>query len=600
MTSYTAVFGGSEIAPSQVSYLALALTADVDLQWPLEALPDGTLVAAIIDVTSDGAHAISMPDATQASPGTSVLFNNVSAYTITVTDSTGSTILSLTTGTAWYLYLRDNTTAAGSWRTTQFGASTSTAQAASLAGFGLTAIGATLAQSQPTTLFTVNFTAGDSDRASLFVWSGTGAGTLTLPTASSAGDGWYINVRNGGGGNLTIDPQGSDEINDESSLVLQPGDSAIVATDGTNFYTVGYGQQAIFAFDYTLISMTGKPTPYTLSGSELNRIAYKFSGTLTADTSVVLPTTTQQYWIDNSTTGGSYVLKIGTLGQTPFLTVPRGSRGIYYCNGSTIVKADTASIATPIAISDGGTGATTAGDALINLGGTSTGIGLFTASSGAVARAALGAAAAGANSDITSLSGLTTPLSVAQGGTGKATITSGAIQKGAGTSAMADATAGTDYAKPDTASTWSAKQTLNGSASALAILLKNASEVVTVSATAATGTINFNLLTQSTLYYTSNAAANWTMNIRGDGSNSLDSLLSTGQSVTCAFLVTEGGTGYYNSTVQIDGSTSGVTTKWLGGAPTDATTSSIEIYTYVVIKTGSATFLVIASRASAT
>lgn len=593
--SFTEVFGDSQIAPSVASYLALALTSDVTLTWPLEALPDGTLAAAIIDITPDDTWTITMPDARLTSPGTSVLFNNIGPDTITVESATGVTLLSITAGTAWQLYLRDNTTESGLWRSVQFGASVSQAQAAALAGFGLAAIGATLAQNQPVTLFNASFTAGTPDRASLFVWNGTGAGTLTLPAASDEGDGWYVNVRNSGGGNLTLATQGSDDINGESTLVLQPGDSAIVATDGTNFYTVGYGQQAIFAFDYTLIDLTGVSGTYTLSGSELNRIAYKFEGVITGDVSVVMPTTTQQYWVDNSTTGGSFLLKIGTVSQTPFLTVTRGSRGIYYSNGATVIKADTASIATPIAVSDGGTGAGTANGALINLGGSATGIGIFTAVSGTAARAALGAAADGANSDITSLSGLTTPLTVAQGGTGKATVTTGALQKGAGTSTLADATAGTDYAKPDTASTWSAKQTLNGAAAALALAVKNASEPATVSATAATGTIAYNILTQSILYYTSNAAANWTVNLRGDGTHTLDSLMATGDVITVTFLVTQGGTAYYNSVVQVDATTSGVTTKWQGGAPTGGNASGVDAYTYAILKTGSATFTVLAS-----
>lgn len=76
------------------------------------------------------------------------------------------------------------------------------------------------------------------------------------------------------------------------------------------------------------------------------------------------------------------------------------------------------------------------------------------------ARSNLSAAASGANSDITSLTGLTTALSVAQGGTGANTITSGAILKGNGTSAIATATAGTDYVSPSVATTFSKQQAI--------------------------------------------------------------------------------------------------------------------------------------------
>jgi hypothetical protein len=120
-------------------------------------------------------------------------------------------------------------------------------------------------------------------------------------------------------------------------------------------------------------------------------------------------------------------------------------------------------------------------------------------------------------------------------------------------------------------------------------------EKITTSATAATGTINFDVSTQATLFYTSNSSANWTVNIRGDGSTTLNTYLDTGQSVTVTFLVTQGSTAYYPTGLTIDGSA--VTAKWLGGsAPSAGNTSSVDAYTYAVIKTGSAAYSVFASQ----
>jgi hypothetical protein len=146
------------------------------------------------------------------------------------------------------------------------------------------------------------------------------------------------------------------------------------------------------------------------------------------------------------------------------------------------------------------------------------------------------------------------------------------------------------------AQTFTGTKTFAGTSSAQAIILNDAAEVATVSATAATGTIAYDITTQSVLYYTSNASANWTVNFRGSSGTSLDTLMSTGQSMTVAFLVTQGSTAYYNSAVQIDGTTSGVTTVWLGGAPTAGNASGIDSYRYLIIKTGSATFTVLASN----
>jgi len=148
----------------------------------------------------------------------------------------------------------------------------------------------------------------------------------------------------------------------------------------------------------------------------------------------------------------------------------------------------------------------------------------------------------------------------------------------------------------NSAQTFTATQTFTGTSSATAIVLNDAAEVATVSATAATGTINYDITTQSVLYYTSNASANWTVNFRASSGTSLNTLMSTGQSMTVAFLVTQGSTAYDNSAVQVDGTTSGVTTRWLGGAPTAGNASGIDSYRYLIIKTGSATFTVLASN----
>ena len=190
-------------------------------------------------------------------------------------------------------------------------------------------------------------------------------------------------------------------------------------------------------------------------------------------------------------------------------------------------------------------------------------------------------------------SGVTGTLAVANGGTGVATLTG--LAKGNGTSAFTAATAGTDYVAPGTATTFTGTQTFNGTSSTLAMVLANSAETTTVSATAATGTINYDVTTQSVLYYTTNASANWTVNFRGSSGTSMNTLLSTGQSITVVFLVTQGTTAYYNSAVQVDGAS--VTPKYQGGSAwTAGNASGIDAYTYTIIKTGSAAFTVLAAQ----
>jgi hypothetical protein len=184
-------------------------------------------------------------------------------------------------------------------------------------------------------------------------------------------------------------------------------------------------------------------------------------------------------------------------------------------------------------------------------------------------------------------------LVVSNGGTGATTLTG--VLKGNGTSAFTAATAGTDYVAPGTATTFTALQTFAGTTSNADLKTSNILEVDTISATAATGTINFDITTQSVLYYTTNASANWTVNFRGSSGTSLNTIMSTGECISATFLVTQGSTAYYNSAVTIDGTS--VTPKWQGGsAPTSGNASSVDCYTYVIQKTGSATFAVLASQ----
>lgn len=117
-------------------------------------------------------------------------------------------------------------------------------------------------------------------------------------------------------------------------------------------------------------------------------------------------------------------------------------------------------------------------------------------------------------------------------------------------------------------------------------IIIGAEERCDVVASAATGTINLDIKTATVLYYTANATANHTLNVRGDSTTTLSSLIATNDSVTVAWLVTNGATAYYPSTIQIDGVT--VTPKWQGGsAPSSGNASSIDAYTFTIIKIAS-------------
>jgi hypothetical protein len=126
-------------------------------------------------------------------------------------------------------------------------------------------------------------------------------------------------------------------------------------------------------------------------------------------------------------------------------------------------------------------------------------------------------------------------------------------------------------------------------------ILKSPEERLTVTATAAASTVQFDALTQGVLYYTSNATGNWTLNVRGDSGTTLNASLATGDSITIVFLATQGSTAYYSNAFTIDGTS--VTPKYITGTAFSAgNASSIDSYVYTIIKTGSATFTVLASQ----
>ena len=169
---------------------------------------------------------------------------------------------------------------------------------------------------------------------------------------------------------------------------------------------------------------------------------------------------------------------------------------------------------------------------------------------------------------------------------GMVKVTSGNVSTG---------TAGTDYVAPNVATTFTALQTFTGTSSVLASSFVNAKEKVTISATASTGNINFDLTSQSILYYTSNATANFTVNFRASSGTALNDVMSDGDAVTGVFLSTQGATAYYASNVTVDGAS--VTKLWQGGtAPTQGNADSVDAYSFSVIKTANATFTVLGSQ----
>ena len=294
------------------------------------------------EVITVSALLLELPPATQVSPGQAVIVRNVGSYTFTVADNSGNSIVSVAAGIAYYIWLTNNSTVNGVWTEVQFGAGTSSSNAATLAGYGLNAIGNTLNTNTPLVNYYSNSTLSSNAQSQLSVWQG-GAGSITLPSSSVVGINWFTIVKNNGTGVLTVTSSGTDVIDGgNASVQLQLGESfALVSNGSTGFSSWGYGQSTLFAFTQQQISVTGAGATITLTANQASYTLQEYSGVLSQNTSVVVPSTVQFYVVTNNTTG-SYTLSFKT-GSGSTVTIPNGSTVALVCDGTNVYPVSTVS-----------------------------------------------------------------------------------------------------------------------------------------------------------------------------------------------------------------------------------------------------------------
>lgn len=353
MTSYVSPFTGQTINPSAVGYEQLALTANVSMEWPINGIT-GTPASNIIDVsaTSSGTATgwlLGLPPATQVSTGQSLIIRNVGSNLFTVTDNSGNTIVSVSSGVTEYIYLTDNTTVNGTWATFVLGAGTSSANASALAGYGLKPIGLTLNQSHDVVYYYANTTLDDSKRAQFVVWNG-GVGTINLPAAATVGNNWFAIVRNNGTGILTITPNGTDTIDGNATQQLQLTESLVIVSNGsTGFNTYAYGRSNSFAFTQLAQVVTGGTL--TLTSAQGANIIQEYSGTLTSNQIVVLPSTVQLYSLQNGTSGAyTLTFKTSAVGGST-VTVGQGQTAFVVCDGTNVYSTTSNAVISQTALS---------------------------------------------------------------------------------------------------------------------------------------------------------------------------------------------------------------------------------------------------------
>ena len=341
--SYNSPFSGTTIQPTDVSYRSVILTANTQLQWPVNGTTTDDVATRIMDVSSSSAGlSLWMPPADQTSVGNDALICNTGANAFTVKDYAGTnTIIVIAPGETKYIYITSNPDNQGTWGNIAFGVGSSTIDAATLAGYGLLATNLTLNQSHPVTTFSNDLTFNATNRANFYVWNG-GAGTVTLSDAASIANNWFVLLRNGGTGTLTVACSGGDTINGSSSIIFQPNDSAVIVCNGIGYYTVGLGKSTEFAFTQLTKSVT--TGTYTLTPTEASNVILKFTGTLSGNVTIVVPPTVQVYYVQNATnpTVNAYTVTITTgIVGTISAIIPGGNQATLICDSQNVVNANT-------------------------------------------------------------------------------------------------------------------------------------------------------------------------------------------------------------------------------------------------------------------
>jgi hypothetical protein len=341
--SYNSPFTGNVIQPTDVSYRAVTLSANTQLQWPINGNATDDYAARIMDVTATAASLeLWMPPANQTSVGNDALIRNVgsNSFAVRTFDDNGA-IVTVAPGEAKYIYIRTNPDVYGTWGLISFGVGTSNVDAATLAGYGLLAVGNALNVSHPVTTFSSNTSATAAFRAQTYVWTG-GAGTLTLNSAATLGNNWFTFVRNSGSGTLTVATTGGELFNGSTTVSLQAGDSCMIVCSGSAFYSVGLGRTTQFNFTqltYPVVSGT-----YTLTSNEASNVIMKFTGTLSGNVTVIVPETVQVYYIQNATDGtvSNYTVTLSTgVSGASTATIPAGQQATLICDSVNLVNANT-------------------------------------------------------------------------------------------------------------------------------------------------------------------------------------------------------------------------------------------------------------------
>lgn len=347
MTSFTDVFSNSLVPPTKASFASYVLTENSQFQWAYNYSGTDRTLANSNEISCSAGVVMVMPTASEVSNGETVIIKNVGSETLTIVKSDTTALTTIEPGEIKYLQVIDNTDE-GVWSLTTFGTGTSSADAIALAGKGLSVIGSVLNAAYHTEVQSDAWNITPNDRAKVFIFTG-GSSVCSLNTASSFGSNFFCMVRNSGTGSLKIDPSGSQLIDGGLELVLNPGESVILTSDGINWYTIGYGRSTIYQF--TQLVKTVVSGEQTLTAVESGNKLLTFIGSPDDTATVVVPSVVSIYYIHNDISTAQNIIIKTTDGTGA--TIPQGQRAIVFCDGTDVLAAQTAEISGDISLTDG-------------------------------------------------------------------------------------------------------------------------------------------------------------------------------------------------------------------------------------------------------
>lgn len=347
MTSYTDVFSNSLVPGAEVSFASYTLTANSQFQWPYNYSGTDKTLANSNEISCSAGVVMTMPAASEVSNGETVIIKNTGSETLTVVKSDASALTTVAPGVSVYLQVKDNTDE-GTWSVTTFGTGTSSADATTLAGYGVKAIGSVLNAAYQTETKSDNWTIDQYDRAKAFVFTG-GTSICSLSEITTFGTDFFCMLRNSGTGSLTINPSTTELIDGGDVLVLNPGESTLLISTGVAWHTIGYGRSMIYQF--TQLVYTVVAGSQTLTSTEASNKLLTFIGSPASAATVIVPSVVSIYYVyNNLSTAQNVTVKTASgLGAL----IPQGQRAIIFCDGTDVLAAQTAEITGDISITDG-------------------------------------------------------------------------------------------------------------------------------------------------------------------------------------------------------------------------------------------------------